>query len=192
MRWEYAMNHEAAELPLDTEVASGAPALHAKPPAADGPEPLLTVIVPTRNERDTVPALLPRLAAALDGLGAEVLFVDDSDDDTPAELARHAAACALPVRVLHRTAGVRAGGLGTAVLAGMREARGRWLLVMDGDLQHPPESAAALARTAMRQDVDIVIGTRYAGAGASGGLDGAGRAITSSVATRVSKALFPV
>jgi putative flippase GtrA len=63
---------------------------------------------------------------------------------------------------------------------------------MDADLQHPPEAAAALARPAGRQDVDVVIGTRYAGAGTSTGLQGAGRTVASSFATRVGKALFPV
>jgi putative flippase GtrA len=156
------------------------------------PAPLLTVIVPTRDERDAVPALLGRLVPAVSALRAEVLFVDDSDDDTAERIADHAVGSPLPLRVIHRAAGDRAGGLGGAVLEGMRRARGEWLLVMDADLQHPPESAVALARTAMRQDVDVVVGTRYAGAGSGGGLAGPGRTLASSTATRVSKTLFPV
>ena len=154
--------------------------------------PRLTVVVPTRHERDTVPVLLERLVPALAGLRAEILFVDDSDDDTPAVVERAGARAQVPVHLLHRRPGERVGGLGGAVLAGIRAARGEWVLVMDADLQHPPESAAALARAAMRQDVDVVIGTRYAGAGTTGGLDGAGRSFASSLATRLSKALFPV
>ena len=155
---------------------------------------LVTVIVPTRNEVENVAELLQRLAPAVNGIGTELLVVDDSDDDTPHELARIAPSCPIPVRLLHRPAGERRGGLGGAVVAGAREARGEWLMVMDADLQHPPETAAAIARTALRQDVDIVVGTRYAGlgnAGAGDGLDGAGRVMTSSVATRLSKAFFP-
>ena len=50
----------------------------------------LTVVVPTRNEEHNVEVLLARLGPAVAPLGAEIIVVDDSDDQTPAELARHA------------------------------------------------------------------------------------------------------
>jgi dolichol-phosphate mannosyltransferase len=153
--------------------------------------PKLTVIVPTRNEAESVQELLRQLAPELTGIPAEILFVDDSDDGTAEELTRLAPDCAVDLRVLHRRAAERSGGLGGAVLAGLRVARGEWVMVMDADLQHPPASAVAMSQAAMRQDVDIVIGTRYAGAGARDGLNGAGRTMTSSIATRVSKTFFP-
>lgn len=151
----------------------------------------LSVVVPTRNEAENVPALLSRLGPALAPLGAELIVVDDSDDDTVAVLTRHAAGAPVAVRLLHRPVGTRTGGLSGAVLLGARHARGEWVLVMDADLQHPPESAGRLAAVAMRHDVDVVIGTRYAGEGSSEGLDGVGRAATSSWATRLAKSLFP-
>ncbi|MER5179140.1 glycosyltransferase [Streptomyces sp. NPDC002896] len=153
--------------------------------------PRLTVLVPTRNEQESVPLLLDRLGPAVAPLGAEILFVDDSDDGTVDEISALAPGCPVAVRVLHRPSGRRGGGLSGAVVAGMRAARGEWVLVMDGDLQHPPGAAALLARTAMREGVDIAVGTRYAGAGASGGLSGATRQATSSGATRLVKAAFP-
>ena len=151
----------------------------------------LSVIVPTRNEAGNVSALLARLGPAMASLAAEILVVDDSDDQTPQVLREHAATCPVPVRLLHRVAAHRRGGLGSAVAAGIRHARGAWVLVLDADLQHPPEAAATLARTAMRHDVDIVVGTRYAGTGSGEGLGGAARSLTSSSATRLAKALFP-
>src|SRR5689334_7176501 len=83
----------------------------------------LSVLVPTRNEADNVDPLLARLDAALDGLAAEVIFVDDSDDSTPdvvraASRARSATGT-LAVSLLHRPPGARAGGLGGAVVAGL-------------------------------------------------------------------------
>ena len=54
------------------------------------PAPALSVIVPTRNEADNIRPLLAGLEAALAGIDAEVLIVDDSDDATP-EIARQAA-----------------------------------------------------------------------------------------------------
>src|SRR5262249_49579295 len=122
---------------------------------------------------------------------AEIVVVDDSSDDTPTAVEVFGEECALPVWLLHRPAEAREGGLAGAVTAGIRAARGDWVLVMDADLQHPPEAAAALAATAMRHDVDIVIGTRYAGSGSVDGLDGASRAVSSSGATRLAKTLFP-
>ncbi len=159
--------------------------------AGGGVTPALTVIVPARNEAANIEPLLTRLAPAVLALSAEVLVVDDSDDDTASVLAAHAGECAVPVRLLHREEGDRTGGLSGAVLAGLLAARGEWVLVMDADLQHPPEAAAALARTAMRHDVDVVVGTRYAGAGSGAGLGGVARATGSSGATRLAKALFP-
>ena len=86
-------------------------------------------------------------------------------------------ACPVPVRLLHRRPGSRKGGLSSAVIAGARHARGDWVLVMDADLQHPPETAAVLASTAMRHDCDIVVGTRYAAAPARRTAWAGGRAL---------------
>src|SRR5215217_7226897 len=65
--------------------------------------PQLTVIIPTRNEAGNVEPLLERLSAVLAGTAAEILFVDDSDDDTPDEVARVGHGLPLPVRLLRRS-----------------------------------------------------------------------------------------
>ena len=155
-------------------------------------EPRLSVVIPTRNEERNVEPLLDRLGEALSGQSAEIIFVDDSDDATPEALRAHAPSCPVQVRLLQRPASARKGGLSGAVVAGARCARGTWVLVMDADLQHPPETAAVVARTAMRYDCDLVIGTRYAGNGASAdGLETSRRALVSSWATTLLKAAFP-
>src|SRR6266700_7258416 len=160
--------------------------------ASNGETPNMTVIVPTRNEKDSIELLLARLGPAVAPLGAELIVVDDSDDETPDVLAEVAGTCPVPVRLLHRPPGSRKGGLGGAVIAGARHARGEWVLVMDADLQHPPETAAVLASTAMRHDCDIVVGTRYAShRSAADGLGSGRRVFVSSHATRLVKDLFP-
>ncbi|WP_460491415.1 glycosyltransferase [Dactylosporangium cerinum] len=152
----------------------------------------LTIIVPTRNEVDNVTTLFSRVNAAFADIQAEILVVDDSDDSTPFLVAEQAQISALPVRLLHRPRDERHGGLGSAVVAGARHARGEWVVVMDADLQHPPEVVAHLAQVAARHSADIVVGTRYAGNGSTGdGLDGARRTAGSSTATRLARALFP-
>ncbi len=156
-----------------------------------GDRRILTVVVSTRNEGEDIEPLLTRLDHALAGMPAEIVVVDDSDDETPTLLAARASAYRVPVRLLHRSPLQRRDGLSGAVLEGVRLARGEWVVVMDADLQHPPETAVALARTAVRHDVDIVIGTRYAGTGSVDGLPGQTRALVSSSAGRLAKAVFP-
>ena len=58
-----------------------------------GVTPHLTVIVPTRNEEQNVARLLERLGPAVEPLGAEIVFVDDSDDGTPEALAEYIRCC---------------------------------------------------------------------------------------------------
>jgi glycosyltransferase involved in cell wall biosynthesis len=151
----------------------------------------LSIVIPTRNEELNVGPLLEQLASAFDPADTELLVVDDSDDETPDALVESAADSTLAVRLIHRPDGVRKGGLSGAVIVGAQRARGAWVLVMDADLQHPPETAAALANVAMGHDVDIVIGTRYAGNASSNGLAGAGRGLVSAWSTRLAKFLFP-
>ncbi|HEY2689941.1 MAG TPA: glycosyltransferase, partial [Streptosporangiaceae bacterium] len=150
------------------------------------------MIVPTRNEEHNIEPLLKRLGPAVAHLETEIVFVDDSDDSTPQVIAASAQACAVPVLMLRRQPGARKGGLSGAVIAGARHARGAWALVMDADLQHPPEAAALLAATALRHNSDIVVGTRYAGSGSpADGLGTLGRTMISSWATRLAKSAFP-
>jgi len=151
----------------------------------------VAVVIPTRNEAGNVAPMVRRLDAALGTLDAEILFVDDSDDDTPECVAEQIALCARPIRLLHRPAGERAGGLGSAVLAGMRDTSARWVVVMDGDLQHPPEIVSELIGVGDDEQADVVVASRYVGSGCAQGLASLTRAWVSGGATRLAKATFP-
>ena len=97
----------------------------------------------------------------LNGIRAEVLFVDDSTDDTPQVIQESIPHFPnLNIRLLHRSAEQRTGGLGGAVLLGLQNARAEFACVMDGDLQHPPELIPLLLRTAHEKGVDLVAATR--------------------------------
>lgn len=153
----------------------------------------VSVVVPTRNEAGNVEALLDRLGPALRGRSAEVIFVDDSDDDTPDRVRQQSAARSdgLTVRLVHRDPGQRAGGLGTAVVAGIAAATGNWVVVMDGDLQHPPEVVPALIEAGRRSGAGLVVASRRVDGGAAGGLSGPARVLVSGGATMLAKGLFP-
>jgi dolichol-phosphate mannosyltransferase len=151
--------------------------------------PRVCVLVPTRNEAGNVGPLLARLGPVLAGLGGEVLFVDDSDDHTPAAVAAAARAGAVPVRLLHRAPAERTGGLGGAVQQGLAAATAAWTVVMDGDLQHPPERVPDLI--AAGRGADLVVATRYAGEGSADGLASRFRGLASRGAGLAARMLFP-
>jgi dolichol-phosphate mannosyltransferase len=151
-----------------------------------GESPDLSVVIPTRNEAGNIQLLLARLQDALSDIAAEVLVVDDSDDATP-EIARQAAMrSALSVRVFVRRPGRRPGGLGGAVLVGLSEAAGPVCVVMDADLQHPPELLKTLFRVS-RTGADFVIASRYVDGGEDQGLGGWYRRAVSGLATWAAK-----
>ncbi|MDT7726018.1 MAG: hypothetical protein QOI21_2594 [Actinomycetota bacterium] len=150
-----------------------------------------SIIIPTRNEAANVVALLDRIAGGARGTAIEVVFVDDSDDETPVIARSHALELPFPVRVLHREPGERPGGLSGAVLAGLEWARGAWVVIMDGDLQHPPELAGRLAEVGRSRDLDLVIASRHTGSGDADGLSSPGRHAVSSLSAATATAIFP-
>ena len=154
--------------------------------------PDLTIIVPTRNEAGNIDALIERIGASVGERSVEVLFVDDSDDATPDVVAARANHDQrLAIRVLHRASDERRGGLGSAVVAGLRRARGAWVVVMDGDLQHPPELALRLADVGRSRGMDMVVASRNVGSGNADGLGRPTRHAVSGAATAATKAVFP-
>jgi dolichol-phosphate mannosyltransferase len=163
----------------------------AAPPTGTVGRRSLCAVVPTRNEADNVREVARRLGAALRDVSAEVVFVDDSDDGTPQVVEDLASSIAEPrVRLVHRAGPERVGGLGGAVVTGMRAATADWVCVLDGDLQHPPEVVPRLLAAARHADADLVIATRYAGDGRADGLT-AGRTAVSRSAATAARVLFP-
>lgn len=141
---------------------------------------LLSIILPTRNESANVAPLLDRITQALSGMSVEVIFVDDSSDNTPGVIRRCARDSKVPVRLIARQPGFRHGGLGGAVVEGIRAATGRWICVMDADLQHPPEMINRLLGHAQDTGSDLVVASRFASGASTPGLDTLRSAISHS------------
>ncbi len=117
------------------------------------------VIVPTYNERES----LPRIAAKLLSLaaGVDVLVVDDNSPDGTGKIADELAAKNPQINVLHR-AGKE--GLGRAYIAGFKwalEKNYEFIFEMDSDFSHNPDDVPAFLQAA--QDADLVLGSRYVG-----------------------------
>ncbi|MEU7282615.1 glycosyltransferase family 2 protein [Streptomyces sp. NPDC045431] len=164
---------------------------HVAPVAGDVPEPgAVTVVIPTFNEAGNVRELLRRIADAVPHrVPCEVVFVDDSTDDTPAVIADAARYCPFPVTVLHRD--TPDGGLGGAVVEGLKAATADWVVVMDADLQHPPALVPDLLATGEKEGADLVVASRYLPGGSRAGLAGGYRVAVSRGATWLAKGAFP-
>jgi dolichol-phosphate mannosyltransferase len=100
--------------------------------------PVLSVVVPLFNEQETIPELHDRLAETLSSLGIphEILLVNDGSRDATPELIRGLQQADKNVAAIHLS---RNFGHQAAVSAGIDHARGNAVIVMDGDLQDPPE-----------------------------------------------------
>lgn len=153
-------------------------------------EPLLSIVVPTKNERDNVVRLIERLEAVLPTVAMEIVFVDASSDGTAEAIEQMAARGKREIHLLRQSASRRIGGLGGAVVQGLRAARAPWVCVMDADLQHPPELITALLEQAESRDLDLVVASRYCEPGERSGL-GWARAMASRSGTTVARFLFP-
>jgi dolichol-phosphate mannosyltransferase len=115
------------------------------------------VIVPTYNERDNLPRLLPMILGQDNRL--DILIVDDGSPDGTGDIADSLAAGNARVNVIHRAGKL---GLGTAYIAGFRWAIERgydWVFEMDADFSHDPSHLPQFI--AALKDADIVLGSRY-------------------------------
>jgi glycosyltransferase involved in cell wall biosynthesis len=97
---------------------------------------LLSVVAPMHNEEETVGAFYDRVSAALDGLPWELIVVDDASTDGTGRLLDELAARDERVGVLRLS---RNFGHQAALSAGLDHARGDAVVMIDGDLQDPPE-----------------------------------------------------
>jgi|SRR5580693_493560 dolichol-phosphate mannosyltransferase len=127
------------------------------------PSQSVLVIIPTFNERDSLPVIHRRLRDACPDV--HLLIVDDSSPDGTGQLADElAAADAGRTHVMHRTA---KDGLGAAYLAGFAWGLSRdysVLVEMDADGSHAPEQLHRLLE-AVDTGADLVIGSRYVDGG---------------------------
>jgi dolichol-phosphate mannosyltransferase len=125
-----------------------------------------SIVVPAYKESGNLEPLTRRVFAAVrdQGLPAEaveMLIVDDNSRDGSVEVISKLQQEGFNVRIDVRTT---ERGLSSAVIHGLRNTSGTYKIVMDADLQHPPESVPALFKALSRDSVEFVCGTRY-GAG---------------------------
>jgi len=127
--------------------------------------PLVSVIIPTLNERDNVCEIVSRLGKALAGQTWEVVFVDDDSADGTLQVLRDLSRSDPRVRFLHR---IGRRGLASAVTEGILSTSSPFVAVMDCDLQHDVAVLPAMFRRLQEGDCDIVVASRFTGDGGVG------------------------
>jgi dolichol-phosphate mannosyltransferase len=162
------------------------PGPEAPPQAAALPQ--LSVIVPTFNERDNVPALFRRLQTALAGLSFEVIFVDDNSPDGTWDVVRTLAREDPRVRCIRR---IGRRGLSGACIEGILASSAPFAAVIDADLQHDETQLPKMLALLQAGEADLVVGSRYVEGGSADSFDRQ-RAGASALATEVAKRVLRV
>lgn len=131
-----------------------------------------SVILPTYNERRNLPILIYLLDKTFTAhkLDWEVIIVDDNSPDGTQEIAQKLIDLYGSQHIILRP---RPGklGLGTAYVHGLKSVTGDFVIIMDADFSHHPESIPQFIAKQQSQNFDIVTGTRYAGDGGVYGWD---------------------
>jgi glycosyltransferase involved in cell wall biosynthesis len=115
-------------------------------------EPDITILIPAFNEAEIIAEVIGRIHLTMDQLNRtdEILVIDDGSQDGTAERAKNAGA-----RVISHPYNI---GNGAAIKTGIRQAKGKILIMMDGDGQHNPEDIPQLLEKMDRYD--MVVGAR--------------------------------
>lgn len=115
--------------------------------------PEFSIVIPLYRSEEGLPGLFRALAALSIPEAFEVVFVNDGSPDRTADVCRELLAAApFAASLVDLT---RNFGEHNAVLAGYRQARGRWIVNIDDDLQNPPDEAVRLFRFARERGFDV-------------------------------------
>jgi len=141
------------------EIAKASARTRKRAPAASR-EPMLSIVVPVKDEEESIFAFVERVGPILDricrGESWEILFVDDGSSDATLAIVAAANLAEPRVRALSLS---RNFGKEAALSAGLDHARGRAVVPMDVDMQDPPEVLGEMVAK-WREGYDMVFGVR--------------------------------
>ncbi len=130
-------------------------------------DPKVSIIIPTYNEAENIEILIKKLVNVLESInvGFEILVVDDNSPDGTCSIVKQISRRDPRIKCILR---INEKGLASAVVEGLRQAKGSYIVVMDADLQHPPEVVPRLLKT-IDEGADLAVASRYA---EGGGVEG--------------------
>lgn len=119
----------------------------------------VSVVIPTYKEVKNIPHIAGAVSAALSekSIDYEIIFVDDNSDDG-SEAAVEKLATTIPAKIIVRK---NERGLSTAVIRGIEQAVGEFVVVMDADLSHPADRLPEMINKLESGENDFVVGSRY-------------------------------
>lgn len=150
---------------------------------------MLSIVVPTYNERERLPELVRAIFAAYEAerLDGELVIVDDNSPDGTGQVADELAT-RHRIKVLHRAGKL---GLGTAVIEGFNASSSQIVGVVDADLSHPPALIPRMYAVMRETQSDFVIGSRYIPGGGTRNWE-TSRLMMSRFACMLARGLTPV
>ena len=120
-------------------------------------DPLLSVVMPVYNERDTVEGMIERVLAVR-GLRIELVVVDDGSKDGTSEILRDLQK-KRPFKLFQKPNG----GKGSALRLGFKEVTGDLVVIQDADTEYSPEELPELIELICQGRADVVYGSRFLG-----------------------------
>ena len=128
---------------------------------------MFSLILPTYNEAENLPELIPEIEEILKNIPHEIIVVDDDSPDKTWEVGQKISETYPTVRVIRR---IGRKGLSSAVIEGFLAAKGSVLGVMDADGQHDQYTLPQLYKK-VQEDAGIALGSRYIEGGSVGNWD---------------------
>ena|SRR5208337_2470909 len=116
----------------------------------------VSIIIPTRNERENLPVLIEKLQEVMGDRHYEIVIVDDDSEDCTWQVAEEFSQRYGNIRVIRR---INRKGLSSAITEGFLLGKGKYVAVLDADLQHDHALIGAMLEEI--GDCDLVIGSRY-------------------------------
>jgi len=122
---------------------------------------MISIILPTYNERDNIIPLMDSIDRTLHDKKInpyEIIVVDDNSPDGTSEEVKKYSKKNKKIRLITRK---KERGLGSAIKTGIDESKGDYIVIMDTDFSHPPEFLKELINTINGSNLDVVIASRY-------------------------------
>jgi dolichol-phosphate mannosyltransferase len=116
----------------------------------------LSIIIPTLNEKENIEELIDKINKTLRNINYEIIFIDDGSKDRTIDEINKFREKNKNIILIER--GERK-GLGSAFIDGLKIAKGKYVVLMDADLQHPPELIEEMYEKI--KDYDLIIASRY-------------------------------
>ncbi len=117
-----------------------------------------SVVIPVRNEAENIPVITKQIEKVLSGSNFEIIFIDDGSTDNSIEILENLRKKYSFVQYLKRETKSKI-TVGKALRLGLESAKGKYIVVMDGDLSHDPKYILPMLR--MLERYDVVVASRF-------------------------------